>query len=1771
MKIIRYLNQKKIILTILVMVFVQLSYSQTASQTFNTSSTFTIPTGVTQLTVNAWGGGGRGGSRVSSNGTTGGGGGGAFASGTINVIPGKTYTITVGSGSNTNSIDGGDSWFDNETVIFAKGGNTVANNSTTGALGGSASDCIGTIRRSGGNGANGASSYGGGGGSSASDVANGNNATNRYGATIANGGNGGNGRNSSSGNGSSASSPGGGGGGALRTSSGSSLGGNGGSGRIELIYAAPAEITVVGNGNSIADGDTTPSTSDWTDYGTTSLGLAVTRTYTIQNTGFATLYLSNFSLSGSDFFLTSSFPTSIAGGTSSTFNVSFMPSTTGTKTATLSFINSDSDESNFNFTIRGIGSTAGTQIINVTGNDFIIPQGSSTTITTNNTNFGATNLSTTVTRTFKIKNTGGSNLTLTGTPKVQISGTHASEFIVTVQPNTTVAAGTTTTFQITFTPTSTGSKFANVSIASNHAALSPYTFRISGVSIQAFYDTDGDGIFNNADADDDNDGIPDTVEQSNASVSSLSKNVQVTLLNETFGSGSSREQINFNVPTASTTYCYEDGLNVMNEFECDTNSDLNDGQYTVSNTAQIASWASQYWYTGPDHTADTNGRMALFNAETDITDEFYRTIIHGVTANAPLTYSFWVINLDRSNAPGIGSRNRPNITVEFRDLNNNLLTSLNTGDIAPTNHLNPTGDWYNFSASFTPTSSSISVIFRNNQPGGLGNDLGLDDILIKQILKDRDGDGIADVYDLDSDNDGIGGIVEDGWGHLSNGKDTMSLTASWVDANGNGWHDAAEAAYAASGNKALDFDGDLVPNYLDLDSDNDTRFDVDEASLFNGDGDINGDGLGDGGDSDNDGILDIFDNYVGFGNSGKSLPQNTLGSGNPDYLKLISLSTGVYDIATTLYANLDANNDGIIDETADLDKDGIRDNFDTNNNRIGSPRDLNRKLFLEFDGRNDYAEAAPVLGGLSNATLMAWVNLAPGFNSTGVVVGQNNFHLRITSSRAITASCNGTSIGYSDIDPISSSQWFHVAMTYDGINLKLFINGKQMANINKTGAINTDTTPLTIGKRPGSNTQYFKGKIDEVRLFNVALTANQLRRMVYQEIQNNNGEVRGAIIPKNIGNLPFANLLRYYRMDTYKDDIIDDITTPSIDVSTGMKMYNHKNIYAQQAPMPFITERVGDFATAVDSPSNEVRGLDVTENDYAIIRVKHDINETANHTNIGMFVDNGVTVMMNNDTKLQNDWYVKLDGKIDLTDRSQFIQTSESDLEPTSLGSLERDQQGQSNKFNYNYWSSPVSSINNSTINHGFTVAGVMKDGATPTNPRNINWVTGINNPLTSNPITLSSYWIFKFQDLTPIYANWASVGQNGLLQAGQGYTMKGSGATATSTQNYVFVGKPNNGLITSNVSATNLNLSGNPYPSALDSQKFIQDNIGVMNGTLYFWEHFSTNNTHTLAGYQGGYAARTMVGGTAPVSPAGISGLGTSTRIPGRFIPVGQGFFVTGNAIGGTIKFDNSQRLFVKEDHTSSNVLFRNTTPTTQNASNIEDYFEEDLFMKIRIGFNSYDHFHRQLLIGFMDDLATEEIDPGYDAIHIDNQQNDMYFLHNQTKLTIQGAAAFETTKTYPIGVKTFAAGEVQFTLDGTENVETAQPIYIHDMETGLYHDIREGHFSVNLPQGEIHNRFELTFQNGTLTAPDYELQNQIGIAHTLNNNLLTIKNTTSDTTVETVSLYTILGQTLATWNVENQTQNNINLPMSNVGSGTYIVRVQTSRGTISKKIIIK
>ena len=66
-----------------------------------------------------------------------------------------------------------------------------------------------------------------------------------------------------------------------------------------------------------------------------------------------------------------------------------------------------------------------------------------------------------------------------------------------------------------------------------------------------------------------------------------------------------------------------------------------------------------------------------------------------------------------------------------------------------------------------------------------------------------------------------------------------------------------------------------------------------------------------------------------------------------------------------------------------------------------------------------------------------------------------------------------------------------------------------------------------------------------------------------------------------------------------------------------------------------------------------------------------------------------------------------------------------------------------------------------------------------------------------------------------------------------------------------------------------------------------------------------------------------------------------------------------------------------------------------------------------------------------------------------------------------------------------------------------------------------------------------------------------------------MNIKNNVVDATVEQVLLYNLLGQLIATFDVEDQNQQNIELPISGLSSGTYIVKVQTDKGDTSRKIV--
>jgi hypothetical protein len=125
-------------------------------------------------------------------------------------------------------------------------------------------------------------------------------------------------------------------------------------------------INLQGNGLNISDGDTTPSTTDGTDFGSLDVTSGtVTRTFTIQNTGTSIVHLTGspvVQLTGAqatDFSVTQPTSSTIAAGGSLAFQVTFDPSDAGLRTATISIANDDATRNPYDFAIQGTGTGGG--------------------------------------------------------------------------------------------------------------------------------------------------------------------------------------------------------------------------------------------------------------------------------------------------------------------------------------------------------------------------------------------------------------------------------------------------------------------------------------------------------------------------------------------------------------------------------------------------------------------------------------------------------------------------------------------------------------------------------------------------------------------------------------------------------------------------------------------------------------------------------------------------------------------------------------------------------------------------------------------------------------------------------------------------------------------------------------------------------------------------------------------------------------------------------------------------------------------------------------------------------------------------------------------------------------------------------------------------------------------------------------------------------------------------------------------------------------------
>ncbi len=185
--------------------------------------------------------------------------------------------------------------------------------------------------------------------------------------------------------------------------------------------------------------------------------------------------------------------------------------------------------------------------------------------------------------------------------------------------------------------------------------------------------------------------------------------------------------------------------------------------------------------------------------------------------------------------------------------------------------------------------------------------------------------------------------------------------------------------------------------------------------------------------------------------------------------------------------------DGSADDQTDYHNDAV-----VNGAQLGNDRFNKANKAYAFDGLNDEIMAAnSPQQNVPYTTVSFWVNIKalPGSGEVFLLSNggwQERWKISLPAHGKPVWTTNNTS-GISDMDSGGGNElpvgvWKHVVMIHDGTTDKIFIDGVLKGSKSVTGALNSTAKPLGIGYNPIDGGNWFNGSIDEVQIYNKALT-----------------------------------------------------------------------------------------------------------------------------------------------------------------------------------------------------------------------------------------------------------------------------------------------------------------------------------------------------------------------------------------------------------------------------------------------------------------------------------------------------------------------------------------------------------------------------------------------------------------------------------------------------------------------------------------------------------
>ncbi|NLH16895.1 MAG: LamG domain-containing protein [Phycisphaerae bacterium] len=165
---------------------------------------------------------------------------------------------------------------------------------------------------------------------------------------------------------------------------------------------------------------------------------------------------------------------------------------------------------------------------------------------------------------------------------------------------------------------------------------------------------------------------------------------------------------------------------------------------------------------------------------------------------------------------------------------------------------------------------------------------------------------------------------------------------------------------------------------------------------------------------------------------------------------------------------------------------------------------------IRFDGIDDYVNCgnSPLFNITSQITLTAWVktnDCGNGDFNPFLTKGDASYALKHIASNEIEFAAYTTTY-YTATFPVNNSfkgVWHHLAATYDGIRVKLYLDGELKANSVGSGIIATSAFNVNIGRCSEVTSWFYNGLIDDLRIYNHALSPAEIEALMTVSVDTN--------------------------------------------------------------------------------------------------------------------------------------------------------------------------------------------------------------------------------------------------------------------------------------------------------------------------------------------------------------------------------------------------------------------------------------------------------------------------------------------------------------------------------------------------------------------------------------------------------------------------------------------------------------------------------------------